>query len=115
MNGAGGSIIPEWGTFKIDVKRKDPIFDGLPKTSYFHAFESHNYSVERAGKMQILASSEKVETQVVRYKGKPWYSFQARIEEGWEDSCPEAYLLWKNMFKIWRLLSDRSLARHRRS
>ncbi|MHC4946130.1 MAG: glutamine amidotransferase-related protein [Planctomycetota bacterium] len=110
-HGSGGTRICEWGVHRIDVKRKDPIFEGLPRSSHFYANEAHSYAVERAGKMLTLASSEKVDSQIFRYKNKPWYSFQARIEQGWEDSCPTTQLLWKNMFRKWGLLSERVLVK----
>jgi GMP synthase-like glutamine amidotransferase len=96
---------PEWGPTEIRVVRGDPLFDGLPRRPRFFNSESHNYVVQRPiGKMQIIASSENCETQVFRYRGKPWYTFQGHIERGWEVASPEAVLLWKNMFRRWKVI-----------
>lgn len=95
----------EWGPTEIEVVRSDPLFDGLPRRSRFFNSESHNYGVERpVGAMEILASSEACATQVFRYRGKPWYTFQGHIERGWEVASPEAVLLWKNMLRSWHLI-----------
>jgi len=95
----------EWGPTRVDVVRKDPLFDGLPRGRGFFASESHRFEVERpVGKMQLLASSDGCRSQVFRYRGKPWYTFQGHIERGWEVASPEACLLWKNMLRRWRLL-----------
>jgi GMP synthase-like glutamine amidotransferase len=110
-HGSGGKKNCEYGVYRIDVKRKDPLFEGLPRSSHFYANEAHSYAVERAGKMQVLASSEKVDSQIFRYRNKPWYSFQARIEQGWEESSPATQLLWKNMFRKWGLFPKPVLAK----
>lgn len=95
----------EWGPTRIEVVRKDPLFDGLPRRPQFYASESHNFEVTRpVGRMQIIASAETCKTQVFRYRGKPWYTFQGHIERGWEVASPEAVLLWKNMLRIWDVI-----------
>lgn len=103
----GGS---EWGPTTIEVVKRDPVFAGLPRTGdgarpIFNASQSHNFRVkEPIGRMQVLASTENCETQVFRYRGKPWYTFQGHIERGWEVASPEACVLWKNMLRGWRIV-----------
>ena len=86
--------------------KDDPIFAGLPRYPVFVASESHRAMIHDAefGTAENLASSQICETQVFRYPGKPWYTFQPHIEREWEYSCPEAYLLWKNMLRNWDLI-----------
>ena len=93
-------------TTRIEVVKEDPIFEGLPRQPLFVISESHNAVVGPSfrGRMEIIASSPACKTQIIRYRKKPWYTFQGHIERGWEDSCPEAYLLWKNMFRKWSLI-----------
>jgi GMP synthase-like glutamine amidotransferase len=95
---------PEFGPTRHEVVAEDPIFAGLPR-SYFLALESHNGIVRTAPEnAEIIAASEKVLTQVFRYPGKPWYTFQANLDKGWEYGCPEACLVWKNVLRQWGLV-----------
>ncbi|MFK7742922.1 MAG: hypothetical protein AB8H80_21600 [Planctomycetota bacterium] len=95
----------EWGPTEIRVVKPDRLFDGLPRIRSFHASESHRFEVERAvGKMELIASSDTCATQVFRYRGKRWYTFQGHIERGWEVASPEACLLWKNMLREWDVI-----------
>ena len=82
------------------------MFFRLPRYPFFYLSESHNYAPKDAydRRMLIVASSDKCRTQICRCRGRPWYTFQGHIERGWEDSCPEAYLLWKNMLRHWALI-----------
>jgi GMP synthase-like glutamine amidotransferase len=95
----------EWGPVRIEVVERDPLFWGLPRRGAFFVSESHDFAVvEPVGRMQAIGSSATCATQVFRYRGRPWYTFQGHIERGWEVATPEAVLLWKNMLRRWRLL-----------
>ncbi len=52
---------------------------------------------------EVIAKSKKVPVEVLRFREKPWYTFQAHIEREWEYACPEAYILWQNMLRKWKL------------
>ncbi|MCK5944601.1 MAG: hypothetical protein KAI24_21615 [Planctomycetes bacterium] len=96
---------PEWGPTQLEVVRKDPVFAGLPRGRRFFASQSHRFEVrEPMDGMRLLASSPSCRTQVLRYRGKPWYTFQGHIERGWEVASPEACLLWKNLLRRWNLV-----------
>jgi len=96
----------EWGPTRIEIIKDDPLFGGMPRAPVLVLSESHNAIVEDGfrGRAETIASTDICKTQIFRYRGRPWYSFQAHIERGWEDSCPEAYLLWKNMLRDWKLV-----------
>jgi len=106
--------IPEWGATRHRVTKKDPIFKGLPRYPHFVASQSHNGSVVAAPDgAEIIAKSEEVAAEALRYTGKPWYTFQAHIEREWEFACPEACILWKNMLRQWKLAPSPPSARGR--
>ena len=100
----GRKYLAEWGPTKLQIVKNDPLFEGLPRYPYFYASESHQASVsdEFTG-ADVLASTDFCKTQIFHYPDKPWYTFQCHIERGWEVSCPEPYLFWKNMFRMWEL------------
>ena len=100
----GRRYLSEWGPTKLQVVKNDPLFEGLPRYPYFYASESHQASVsdEFTG-ADVLASTDFCKPQVFHYPDKPWYTFQCHIERGWEVSCPEPYLFWKNMLRMWEL------------
>lgn len=94
----------EVGPTRLDIVVDDPVFAGLPRRSHFLAEESHRSIVREVPPgAEIIASSEAVMTQAFRYPGKPWYTFQANLERGWEIACPEACIVWKNMLRGWGL------------
>jgi GMP synthase-like glutamine amidotransferase len=103
-HGAGGARGREWGPVKIQVVKDDPLFEALPRAPYFYAAARHDgmivWPVRGA---RLLASSEVCKSQVFRYQSDPCYSFQCHIESDWENSCPEGYLLWRNMLRQWGL------------
>ncbi len=97
----------EWGPTEVEIKKRDPLFAGLPRGKTFVNSESHRFEVTKpVGKMQIIASSAGCETQVFRYRGKPWYTFQGHIERGWDVASPEAVVLWKNMLRRWNIVKS---------
>lgn len=96
--------ISEWGATGHRVTRKDPIFKGLPRYPRFTVSESHNSAVvDVPDGAEVIAKSKKVPVEVLRFREKPWYTFQAHIEREWEYACPEAYILWQNMLRKWKL------------
>jgi len=98
-------ILWEWGPTMLKAVKEDPLFENLPRYPRFCASESHRGIV--CGEVEgaiLLASTEHCKTQVFRYEGEPWYTFQAHIERGWGDACPEACLLWKNMLRYFFLI-----------
>ena len=94
------TFLSEWGPTMIDIVKDDPIFTGLPRKPRFCASESHRALVtgEIDGAV-VLASTEICETQIIKYTGKPWYTFQCHIEREWEFACPEACVLFKNVLR----------------
>lgn len=105
MHGAGGGRAPESGPVKIQVVEDDPVFDNLPRARSFYARTGHSGMVTLPeGHADLIAVSDTCRTQVFRYKGKPWYTFQCHIESNWESSCPDACLLWKNMLRSWGVI-----------
>ena len=98
------TILWEWGPTMIKAVKEDPLFKGLPRYPDFCASESHRGIVvgDVEGAM-LLASTDQCKTQIFRYDGKPWYTFQAHIEREWGEGCPEACLLWKNMLRYFFL------------
>jgi GMP synthase-like glutamine amidotransferase len=103
VNGASGGRGPEWGPIKINIVRPDAIFDGLPRAPFFYAAGRHNGIVTKPPNADVIASTDICKAQLLRYKGKPWYSCQCHLESDWESTCPEAYLLFRNMFRQWGL------------
>ena len=93
-------LLNEFGDFMIRIVKDDPIFARLPRAPFFCASESHNSMVHIAFEgAELLASTEICDTQIYRYPGKPWYTFQAHIERNWEFACAESYIIWKNILR----------------
>jgi GMP synthase-like glutamine amidotransferase len=98
------TLLSEWGPTMIEAVKQDPLFAGLPRYPRMCLSESHFSMVdtEFTG-AELLASTELCETQIFKYRDKPWYTFQAHIERCWDYSCPESCLLWKNMLRYFFL------------
>jgi GMP synthase-like glutamine amidotransferase len=95
----------EFGPTRLDIVAEDPIFAGLPRETCFFASESHQSIVDgMPDGAEVIATSERVLTQAFRYAGKPWYSFQANLDRGWEFACPESCIVWKNILRQWNLV-----------
>jgi GMP synthase-like glutamine amidotransferase len=100
----GRKYLSEWGPTRLEIVKDDPLFQGFPRRPYFYASESHEASVSNEFKgADILASTEFCPTQILKYPDKPWYTFQCHIERDWEFACPESFLFWKNMLRMWKL------------
>jgi GMP synthase-like glutamine amidotransferase len=100
----GRRYLSEWGPTRLRIVKEDPLFEGLPRHPYFYASESHFASVsDEFADADILASTGFCAAQILKYPGKPWYTFQCHIERDWEYACPESYLFWKNMLRMWKL------------
>jgi len=97
-------LLVEWGPTMVRALKDDPLFAGLPRYPDMCLSESHLSMVHSDfDGADLLASTEICDTQIYKYRDKPWYTFQAHIERCWEYSCPESCILWKNMLRYFFL------------
>lgn len=95
---------PESAPTILTAVKDDPIFKGLPRYPRFPALSNHDHAIKDAFRgVGLIASSEVCKAHIFHYRGKPWYTFQAHIEQGWSHVCPEAMLLWKNLLRYFFL------------
>ena len=77
----GGSCapaeVPEFGPVRINVIKKDDIFNGVPES--FIAWENHNDEVKETS-LEVLASSENCKVQAVKHPELPIYGLQFHPE-----------------------------------
>lgn len=90
----------EWGVYRVDVVRADPLFRGLGKA--VQVSEYHYWEVRRLGAaLVLLASSADCRVQASRHRTRPVYGTQFHPER-YSDAYPDGARILRNFFRIAR-------------
>ena len=94
----GPGYFKEWGVYPVNIVRRDPLFEGLPKQ--FMACEFHRNEVKKLPRdFMLLASTKDVRVQAFRHKSRPIYGTQFH-PENYTDYYPAGKKVIQNFFKI---------------
>jgi len=91
----------EWGAYPIIIKKRDPIFEGLPQT--IRVFEYHMDEVKvLSKKLEILASNTNCKVQTFKHRTKPVYGTQFHPEHS-SKNYPDGIKVLENFCKLAKL------------